>query len=79
MTTPALGLSKRPSLTQDREKLQKDQVKSQLERKIYWFFIESNSIWEARQYSEILIYNWKNLLCFFNRFTNQILLEKFRS
>lgn len=25
MTTPALGLSKRPSLTQDREKLQKDQ------------------------------------------------------
>lgn len=48
MTTPALGLSKRPSLTQDRGKLQKDQVKSQLERKIYWFFIESNSIWEAR-------------------------------
>ena len=39
MSAPALGLNKKPSLTQEREKLEKDQVNMLATCHKYWLFI----------------------------------------
>lgn len=53
MSGPALGLSKKPSLTQDREKLEKDQVRTTCHI-IYWLFILSLFVRSSTFYGSFL-------------------------